>query len=131
VSDDDFLAAFEDTTLPRHEWTHSAHLRMAFLLLTGEPDIEVTLPIIRRRIQAYNKAHGNPGGYHETVTVAFVRLVANAFRDLPAGAGFTEFCATQRDLFAADVLLNFYSREVLYSPKARAVFVEPDKSPLP
>jgi len=125
MTDDEFLTAFEDTTLPREEWTHLAHVRMAFLYLTRSPTAADALDEIRRRIQAYNLSKGNPRGYHETITVAFARLVDDALRR-ESILDFEGLRAARPDLFASDVLLRFYSRERLYSAEARAVFVEPD-----
>ncbi|HVK06020.1 MAG TPA: hypothetical protein VM490_21300 [Armatimonadaceae bacterium] len=125
-SDADFLAAFEEGTLPRPEWTHAAHLRMAYLYLNGLPNAEMWLPVIRRRIQFYNAAHGNPGGYHETITAAFTRLVADRLRRAPC-ACFADFRNANPDLFeGTTVLMRHYRRETLYSPEARAEFVPPD-----
>jgi len=125
MTDDEFLTAFEDTTLPREAWTHTAHLRLAYLYLRRSHTIDEALATIRSGIQAYNLSKGNPRGYHETITVAFARLVADALRQ----EAFPEFPAMQSarpDLFRSDVLLRYYSRGKLYSPEARAVFVEPD-----
>lgn len=126
MSDDEFLEAFENTTLPREEWTHAAHLRMAFLYLRRESSEADALATMRRRIQAYNQAHGNRRGYHETITVAFARLVADAGRRLPE-ADFEGLRNAARELFDSEVLLRYYTRECLASPKARAVFVAPDR----
>jgi hypothetical protein len=131
MTDAEFLMAFEETTLPRPEWTHAAHLRMAFLYLIREPATEQALRVVRQRIQAYNLSKGNPRGYHETITVAFVRLIADALRRTPI-ADFAALQTARPDLFHSEVLLRFYTRERLYSPEARAVFVEPDgDEPLP
>ncbi len=131
MTDQEFLNAFEDGSLPRAAWTHAAHLRMAFLRLRREPALDTTLPQISARIQAYNLSRGNPRGYHETMMVAFVRLVADALRFLPADAEFADLQAARPDLFASDALLRFYSPKRLHTPQARAVFVEPDLCPLP
>lgn len=130
MTDREFLDAFENCSLPRAEWTHAAHLRMAFLYLRRETCFDTALTQIRARIQAYNLSQGNPRGYHETITVAFARLVADALYPLPA-ADFAALRAARPDLFVSDVLLRFYSRERLYAPEARAVFLEPDIHPLP
>ncbi len=35
MTDDEFLAAFEDCTLPFEQWHHRAHVRVAFLYASG------------------------------------------------------------------------------------------------
>jgi hypothetical protein len=40
VSDDEFVAAFEDCTLPLESFRHADHVRMAFLYLGRYPLLE-------------------------------------------------------------------------------------------
>jgi hypothetical protein len=147
MSDDDFLAAFEACTLTRPEWTHEAHLRMGWLYagrLRLADAIERAQVGIRRLnntfIQAIiREAQGRdgggpvetpPDGYHDTITVAFMRVIASRCR---AGETFHTFRSRNSDLFdrTLPALLVHYSREQLYSPEAKARFVEPDLLPLP
>jgi hypothetical protein len=132
ADDAEFLTAFEKGVLPRPEWTHRAHLRMAYLYLRPCPDADTILPTIRGRIRAYNAAQGNPDGYHETITAAFARLVAERLRTTQT-ATFAEFERLHPDLFAPGgvILLRYYEEATLSSPQARANFVPPDREPLP
>lgn len=129
-----FLAAFESCTLPRPDWTHAAHLRMAYLYLRRDdtPDADAWLPTVRQRIRAYNESLGNSTGYHDTVTAAFLRLVADRLRRTPSPT-FAGFRQANPDLFAARPggLSTHYTPEVLRSPEARARFIEPNIAPLP
>lgn len=129
MTDDEFLAAFEATTLPRPAWTHEAHVRMAWLYLTRLP-FDQAVQRARAGIRAYNAAQGNHTGYHDTVTVAFVRLIAAR---LTAGEGFVAFLARNPDLLDRHrpSLGRHYSRATLESAAARERFVEPDLLPLP
>ena len=132
TDDATFLFAFESCTLPRSEWTHRAHLRMAYLYFRDIPDAETVLPNVRQRIRNFNEANRNRKGYHETITAAFLHLVADRMRQKPAQT-FAEFEDKNADLFApgGDALLRHYERETLFSPEARARFVPPDRIPLP
>lgn len=69
-------------------------------------------------------------GYHETVTVAFVAVIAS--RIVP-GEDFAAFRDRNPDLFdrSFPALLRHYSPERLYSAAARQEFIEPDLEPLP
>lgn len=132
VSPDDleFLMRFESCTLPESEWTHLAHLRVAWLCLQSESAGEA-LQRIRRGILRYNtEVLNRPHKYHETVTVAFTRLVAGR---LAAGEPWTGFATRIDDLLDRDapVLLRYYSPGMLNSDVARATFVEPDLDALP
>jgi hypothetical protein len=127
MTDNDFLAAFEGCTLPQTEWTHAAHLRMAWLYLTRLPFGEA-LQHVRAGIRRYNAAAGSDG-YHETITVAFVTLVHSR---LGAGEDFEEFRARNPELFAwsPSVLERHYSPAALSSSVARQRFIRPDREPL-
>ena len=127
-----FLSAFESCTLPRSEWTHRAHLRMAYLYLVECPDSEALLPTVRQRIQTYNQANRNRTGYHETITASFLHIVADRLAG-NATPTFADFEHENADLFApgGEALLRYYKRDTLFSPEARATFVAPDRKPLP
>lgn len=134
MNDAEFLAAFEDGTLPRPLWTHEAHVRMAFLYLRGLPDADLLLPMVRGRIQSYNAAHGNAKGYHETITVGFLALVADRLRsDNALTETWEAFKKRHSDLIdnGLGVLLHHYKRDTILSSEARATFVTPDILPLP
>ncbi len=46
IGDETFLKAFEDRTLPFEEWTHEAHIRMAWNYIK-EHGKEKAIPLIR------------------------------------------------------------------------------------
>jgi hypothetical protein len=147
MTDDEFLAAFEAASFTRPEWTHEAHIRMAWLYLMRYP-ATVALERVRSGIQKLNAKIGSttpeqqvrcirlasrPGtstGYHETITLAFVRVIAGR---LNSNEDFATFRKRNPDLFdrARSVLLRHYTKERLHSPEAQNTFVEPDLEPLP
>jgi hypothetical protein len=129
MSDDEFLAAFESAAIPRPEWTHEAHVRMAWLYLSRLPFAEA-LHQVRTGIQKLNAKIGSPDGYHETITVAFVRLIASRMGD---GKPYAAFRECNPELFDRKLgaLLRHYTKERLYSAEARLAFIEPDVLPLP
>ena len=129
MSDDDFLAAFEACAFARPEWTHEAHVRMAWLFLTRLP-FDAALDRVRRGIQKLNAKIGSPDGYHETITVAFVRIIASRLRP---GEGYSAFRDRNPDLIdrTLPAPLRHYSKERLWSPEARWGFIEPDVVELP
>lgn len=129
MTDTEFLAAFEGRAFTRQEWTHEAHVRMAWLYLSRLPFAEA-MGRVRAGIQRLNKAIGSPDGYHETVTVAYVRIIAS--RLLPHEP-YEHFRDRNPDLFdrTSPALLLHYTRERLDSPAARATFLAPDRAELP
>nr|WP_309685768.1 hypothetical protein [Armatimonas sp.] len=126
MTDEIFLAAFEDTSLPRYEWTYTAHVRMGFLYLSRLPYAEAEASIVTG-IQRYNAAKGNPTGYHHTITIAFAKLIAVRL----TGSDWPAFLAANPDLLTFACIQKHYSTEVIKSNKARAEFVEPDLLVLP
>ncbi|MGC4042485.1 MAG: hypothetical protein QM758_01630 [Armatimonas sp.] len=127
MTDNEFLEAFEATTLPRQLWTHAAHVRMGYLMFQKYGSTEAPTHI-STGIRRYNEAKGNPTGYHETITAAFCRLIASRF---DSASTWDLFQATHPDLLQPGVLERYYTRELLFSPEARAGFVDPNVEPLP
>ena len=133
---DDLAARFTAGTLPKDEWTHHVHLVVgAWHVHEYGPDL--ALDRLRDGIRRLNDSHGTvnsaTSGYHETVTAAYVRVLAAYLADCPPDMPFDE-CAAR--LIASpfvdkNLLLTFYSREMLFSTRARAQWVEPDVAPLP
>jgi hypothetical protein len=128
------VIGFEKSDLPRVEWTHAAHLAVAFWYQVCYPPAEAVSKI-RAGIQAYNAAQGiqttPEGGYHETLTqfwIAYVRHylasvtlenhLVYLLNELIAGCG-------------KDLPLTYYDRATLFSLAARFGWVAPDLQPLP
>jgi hypothetical protein len=137
VSDEEFLAQFEARTLPFSEWTHRAHVKVAFLCLRAMP-FEAALARVRAGIKAYNATNhvpeGPTSGYNETTTVAFLHLVAavmGAYGPVMPAADADSFCDTHPQLMSRHALRFFYSPERRMDPRAKGEFVEPDLAPLP
>jgi len=131
----DILRGFETRTLPRERWTHAAHLTVALWHLL-QFDWPVAVSRVRDGIRRYNEAHGvantRERGYHETLTIFWMRHVSaflardyNEARPLVALANELIACSDR------DLPLEHYTRELLFSWEARAGWVEPDLKPLP
>jgi len=133
MTDDQLWEAFHDRSLPSTDWTHRAHLRMAWMYLDRFALDEAHLRF-RSAIIRLNAAHGveeTPArGYHETMTRTWLCAVAGA-RARHRGDDAEAFCEAHPELQARDLPLSFYSRERIFSVEARAVFVPPDRAPLP
>ena len=74
MSDDEFLAAFEATTLPLAAFDHRAHVRAGYLYLTRH-GLGAAIDRFGTALRAFAAAHGKQGLYHETITVAFLALI--------------------------------------------------------
>lgn len=109
---------------------HRAHLTVALWYLLRHPADEATRRV-REGIQRYNLAKGIPvaenGGYHETLTLFWVRVIRNYLARSDASEPIESLA--QGLLEAAgdkDLPLEHYSRARLFSAEARAGWVEPD-----
>ncbi|MCU1338680.1 MAG: phosphatidylglycerophosphate synthase [Bryobacterales bacterium] len=125
VSDDEFLAAFTSCTLPNSSFRHGDHLRLAWLLLHRKP-FDEALTLIRDGIRRYAAHHGMPHLFHETITTAWVKLLATHHE-----ASFAEFIAANEHRLNIGLLHRFWTRDLLDSPAARLRWVPPDKEALP
>jgi len=133
MSDETFVDLFISCKLPSSEWTHEAHIRLAWLMLASLP-YDSALDRIRAGINRYNDTVLKKAlAYHETITVAFTRLIASGREELPLKHTFTDFKSVHSILFdrTLTALLRHYRRDTLFSPEARAGFVAPDLLPLP
>lgn len=134
MTDEQFLSAFEACTLPPDKWTHRAHVRVA-VLYASQSSWEEAVRTMRRRIQAYNAATDTPEelerGYHETLTVAFMRLIYAA--QLADGTFTTAAAFIKRhpELLEKKAILRYYSRERILTWDAKQRFVPPDIQSLP
>lgn len=123
------VVAFEACRWPYARWTHRAHLGVAACYLRDYPFAEAVARV-RRHIPLYNAASGgDPNGYHDTITVLFMRGMHHFLRTHPA-VMLTE--AVEEMARRCDMTwpLRYYSHERLWSPEARAGWVEPDREPL-
>src|SRR5258708_241633 len=125
VSDDEFLAAFTSCELPATSFRHGDHLRLAWLLLHRMP-FEEALALVRDGIKKYAAHLGIPHLYHETITTAWVKLLATHHE-----ASFAEFIASNEHHLNVDLLHRFWTPAVLESQAARSGWVPPDKRALP
>ena len=124
-----FIRRFEDTSLPRAEWTHLMHLIVAMVYLVRYGRDEAT-ERIRRGIQRLNHHYGNDAGYHETITLAWIAVICRFLGGSPRSES---LAVLSRELIeecgVSDYLFRFYSRDVLMSDDARRNWVPPDLSP--
>jgi hypothetical protein len=74
MDDAEFLAAFESCELPRDDWTHTAHVRMAWLYLRRGP-LDEMMSVVCQGIRRYNARQRRELAYHETITRAFLVLI--------------------------------------------------------
>jgi hypothetical protein len=128
------LRNFDACAIPLEQWNHRAHLTVAYLLLRECPLEEATRRM-REGVMRYNAANGieqtPAGGYHETLTVAWMRIMDSVMRTYGHEDDAERFLAQHPHLLSKVMLRLFYSRQRIMSHQARHGWVEPDLAPLP
>jgi hypothetical protein len=124
------VKAFEDRTISRAEWTHAAHLLVGLYYCRTLP-FPVARNVMRDGVYWLNDRHGVPNtddsGYHETLTVFWLKRIWNFLDERPAKTPLIELGQKLLERYNDPELpLRFYSREVLFSNSARADYVPPD-----
>lgn len=131
MTDEEFLAAFLDCTVPPEMFDHHGHVRVAWLLLQRHPLAEVVERICGgiARLAAHL---GAPEKYNRTLSEALVRLMAHGGAGASA-VSWEEFVNANHSLMAnpRDLLARYYSEARLAAPEARERFLPPDRLPLP
>jgi hypothetical protein len=127
MTDDELVQAFEAATLPANQFPHAAHVRVAWWYLTHYP-LGEALTRFTAALKHFAVHHGATGLYHETITVAYVLLIAERLAESP-GLRWEHFAETHQDLLARSpsVLARYYSDQTLRSDRARRAFVMPDR----
>jgi hypothetical protein len=122
------LEAFVDTTLPSDQFHHRQHVEVAwrFVRNYGMP---AALGEFTAAIKRFANAKGATGLYHETITWAFLLLIAERQAKCDA-VSWEDFAQANADLLVwkPSILERYYSSDVLKSEIARKVFVFPDRT---
>lgn len=128
------VGAFESCTLPRAQWTHAAHLTVAFWYLVCYPLPEAAEKI-RGGIQRYNESQGikqtKDGGYHETLTLFWIRLVRHYLTTVTLEGHLVVLLNEMLRRYGRQLPFEYYSRDRLLSWEARQHWLEPDLKALP
>ena len=134
MTDEEFLARFESQSWPAEDWHHREHIRAAYLYLHRWPLAEA-VSRMQAGIKAFNAAHKIPEaidrGYHDTITVAWMRIVWCILSDYGPAATADAFLDAHPELLSRYTLRLFYSRARIMSLEAKQQFIEPDLAPLP
>ncbi len=108
---------------------HRAHLRFAWSVLDESEDVEEASRVVSLTIRHVADLAGNPGKYHETVTVFWIRLLIHLRDRYPDVADVERMLEVHPE--AADPALPRRHWSDLDNPRARATWVEPDLLPIP
>lgn len=130
LTDPEFVRMFEGCELTTDNFHHRDHIRLAWIYVQRYGELEARVRIAGA-IRKFAAHHGKSDKYHETLTVAWLRLVACAVSRAAQGASFEQFTIEAPELLDKRTIEKFYSPSVLESEEARASWVEPDLQRLP
>jgi hypothetical protein len=131
---DGLAGKFEAATIPAEQWYHATHLAVAYWYASryGLAEAESRLREgIRRLNLALGGQNTEDGGYHETLTLFWLRIVRNfvlASEDGPEATleQLIQLYGDRRDLWR-----EYYSIDVVRSREARAQWIAPDLRSIP
>ncbi len=115
------LATFVRGDCDPANFPHREHVRMGFEMLRRHNFAETVLHF-SRALRTMAARGGNPGAYHETITIAFLSLIAERMRD---ETDYEAFEALNPDLLDKRTLERWYRPDRLASDRARRTFVLP------
>jgi len=119
-----FVTALESGSLPLEAFDHRAHLRAGFVYLRRH-DFPQASVAMKTAIVGFATRIGKPTLYHETLTLAYLALIAERMADEPADIDFATFYARYPELGRVDYFRRYYPAGELDDPQARRTFVLP------
>jgi hypothetical protein len=130
-SDREFRTAFEAGAYAPADFSHRAHVRLAYVYL-ADWNVDTALERMRAALVGFLSHHDIPASkYHETLTRAWVLAVDHFMHRTPDSKSADEFIDRNPVLLDSKIMLTHYSAGLLFSDTARAEFVEPDLDPIP
>ncbi len=128
MTDQEFIEAFEDCSLPAANFEHSQHVRLAWLYLQRHSALDALAKFTKglKRFAAHN---GKANLYHETITWSYIFLIHERIARTEGAQDWDTFVRENTDLFSwkPGILNAYYREETLASDLARKIFVFPDK----
>jgi hypothetical protein len=132
-SDDEIYSLvneFEACSFHPSEFRHRQHLAVVLWYVANLPYADAS-ERMKRGIQRLAARYGKTG-YHETITEFWLRMVCGF---LPEGEHAESIAVLANQLIEKyadkNLILDYYSAELLASPEAKSDWVEPDVKPLP
>lgn len=126
----ELVEKFESCRVTRDEWTHAAHLTVALWYALDHDRARATAKMrggIFNLLNSFGVDLTKEMPYHETLTVFWMRTILDYLEKtedqeslVKLANGLIETCGD------SGLPLKFYSRELLFSPAARANYIEPD-----
>ena len=119
---------FEECETGKDDFRHQDHLAVAVWYLQTMAVPAATNRMRTSLFKFLDHYQIDRRKYHETLTVFWMEMVSKCLASMVDGASLSEKCSrVQETLRDKDLVLEFYSPEVLWSDAARNSFIAPDK----
>jgi hypothetical protein len=118
------LRAFLSGDIDAASFHHIDHVRMGFEIVRRHAVFVEAASAYSAALRAIAVRAGKPDAYHETITLAFLSLIAERVAEQTFD-NFAAFIAANADLLDKNTLIRWYTPEQLQSAAARATFVLP------
>ncbi|MEM7334673.1 MAG: hypothetical protein AAF490_21535 [Chloroflexota bacterium] len=130
LSNAEFLHQFNNQTLNPIHFNHVGHLRLAWIYLSHH-DLETSVKGVCKGIEAYAESLGANTKFHITITDSLVRIMAKRL-SLMTQKDWQSFLDQSSDMVedAVSVLLQYFSKDLLFSESARTSLAKPDIQPI-
>ena len=129
LSDDEFEQQFINCKIDPAEFTHEAHLRLAYINI-GKYGVAKAEENIQNQLKNFVEFVGAKDKYHVTITVASIKMVCH-FMLKAKSENFKDFIVEFPRLKHGfkELISSHYGFDVFNSESARTVFVAPDLRP--
>ena len=126
LTDSEFEAQFNNCELDPSDFTHEAHLRLAWIHIS-KYGIEKAENNVQHQLKKFVKFVGAEGKYNLTLTVAAIKAVYH-FMLKSKSDNFEDFIAEFPRLKYnfKDIMESHYGFDIFKSEKAKKIFIEPD-----
>jgi hypothetical protein len=131
LTDLEFRDAFESGAVAPSSFRHRDHLRLAYVYLC-EGEVETAHKRMRNSIRRFLDLNGvDPAKYHETLTLAWIQAVRHFMEMSSQATSFDDFIEHDQRLLDTSIMLTHYSKNALFSDRARKEFLAPDRQAIP
>jgi hypothetical protein len=129
MNDSEFTRALERGEIASEDFRHALHLHVAWTYLSESACASEAAAKMRGTLRRFAEAAGKLEKYHETITLFWLHVLADA-RRTALGRSLEEIVHDNSRLLEKNFPLRYYSRECLFSDRARTSWTEPDLKPL-
>jgi hypothetical protein len=126
MTDIEFARRFERGEIRNADFHHREHLRVAWAFLQEAGTTDDACDRMRNAIRAFALSVGHAKKYHETLTLFWVRLLAEVRKQVDPTQDLDSILPAHAFLLDKDAPLAWYTRARLHSDEARLHWLTPD-----